>query len=80
MFANFEILDVIRDEAAIRWFLDCTLPGGGSDIFFMNLRAGSDIFFMYLRGEGQHFLQSFIKAKDYLNLHHHMTKKAFLAS
>ena len=22
MFANFEILDVIRDEAAIRWFLD----------------------------------------------------------
>ena len=27
MFANFEILDVIRDEAAIRWFLDCALPG-----------------------------------------------------
>ena len=79
MFANFEILDVIRDKAAIRWFLDCALPRG-SDIFFMNLRAGSDIFFMYLRGEGQHFLQSFIKAKDYLNLHHHMTKKAFLAS
>ena len=50
MFANFEILDVIMDEAAIRWFLDCTLPGGGSDIFLLNLRAGSDIFFMYLRG------------------------------
>ena len=48
MFANFAILDVIGDEAAIRWFLDCTLPGGGSDIFFMNLRAGSGIFFMYL--------------------------------
>ena len=28
MFANIEILDVIRDEAAIRWFLDCALPGG----------------------------------------------------
>ena len=79
MFANFEILDVIRDEAAIRWFLDCTLPGGGIRHIFHEPEAGSDIFFMYLMG-GQHFLQSFIKGQVYLNLHHHMTKKASLAS